>query len=192
MVQDLTIRLRRLIAVDVRAHCDGEDAESVRWLTGEYGTATSTLAHFEQLALNADAGRGKRGFGVCLGDRLAGYVDGDPDDPDGLAEGEVNISYATHPWARGRGVATAAVGLMCEYIRTQGIGSAAVLRVERENHPSLRVCGEGGVPFCARIRVIDRPRCRWIARHLSLVPPRSLNPPPGGSLIDELRATAAQ
>lgn len=143
----LTIELRELTAVDVQAHCDGEDADTVRWLTGGYGTPERTLAHFEQLALNQAASRGKRGFGVWLGDRLAGYVDGDPDNTDGLAEGDVNIGYGTHPWARGRGVAPAAVGLMCEYIRTHGIGRAAVLRVERENHASVRVAEKAGFRF---------------------------------------------
>lgn len=147
MAGELTIGLRRLTGADVRAHCAGEDADTIRWLTGGYGTAASTLAHFERLALNEAAGRSKRGFGVCLGENLAGYVDGDPDNSDGLDEGDVNISYATHPWARGRGVATAAVGLMCEYIRTHSIGGAAVLRVEQENHPSVRVAEKAEFRF---------------------------------------------
>ena len=52
---------------------------------------------------NAAAGRGKRGFGVWLDGRLAGYVDCDSDVGDGLEVGDVNVSYAVHAWARGAG-----------------------------------------------------------------------------------------
>lgn len=45
---------------------------------------------------------------VWLDGRLAGYVDCDPEVRDGLAAGDVNVSYAVHPWARGRGVAVEA------------------------------------------------------------------------------------
>jgi predicted acetyltransferase len=72
-------------------------------------------AHFGSLADNARAQRGKRG--VCLDDRLAGYVDCDRDVIDGLEPGDVNISYAVHPGARGRGVAGEAVRLIVEYTR---------------------------------------------------------------------------
>ncbi len=80
----MTISLRRLTAAE--AHCDGEDEATIKWSTGGYGTASSTLAHFQRLALNEAAARGKRGFGVWLGDRLAGYVDCDPENSDGLAD----------------------------------------------------------------------------------------------------------
>jgi RimJ/RimL family protein N-acetyltransferase len=76
---------------------------------------------------------------VWLDGRLAGYVDCDPDNRDGLVDGDVNVSYATHPWARGRGVATAAVEQICEYIRAEEIGAAAVIRVEPANRASIRV-----------------------------------------------------
>jgi hypothetical protein len=43
----------------------GEDEQTVRWLTGGYGTVESTAGYFDRLARNAVAERGKRGFGVC-------------------------------------------------------------------------------------------------------------------------------
>jgi hypothetical protein len=91
--------VRALTHEDVEAHNAGEDEHTVRWLTGDYGTVESTTTHFDRLADNARAGCGKRGFGVCLDGRLAGYVDCDPDVGDGLEPGDVNISYAVHPWA---------------------------------------------------------------------------------------------
>lgn len=75
-------------------HCAGEDEQAVRWLTGGYGTVEGTAAYFGWLACNAAAGRGKRGFGVRLDGRLAGYVDCDPDVGNGPGVGDVNVSYA--------------------------------------------------------------------------------------------------
>lgn len=146
-VRGVPLSLRRLTGADVEAHNDGGDEATIKWLTGGYGTASRTLAHFQRLALNEAAARGKRGFGVWLGHRLAGYVDRDPDKSDCLAEGEVNISDAIHPWTRGHGVATKAVELICNYIRANAIGRAAAVRVEPENSPSVRVAERAGFQF---------------------------------------------
>jgi hypothetical protein len=96
------ITLRPLTRSDVAAHNAGEDDLTVRWLNGGRATAESTIRWFEQLEENARTGRGAQGFGVWLDERLAGYVEGNPDVRDGLEAGDVNISYAVHPWARGR------------------------------------------------------------------------------------------
>jgi hypothetical protein len=98
----VTVELRALTRADAEAHCAGEDEQTVRWLTGGYGTVEGAAAYFEWLTGNAAAGQGKRGFGVWLGGRLAGYVDCDLDVGDGLESGDVNVSYAVHLWARGR------------------------------------------------------------------------------------------
>jgi RimJ/RimL family protein N-acetyltransferase len=131
----------------VEAHNAGEDELTVRYLTGGYGTVESTLAHVAALARNAAEGRGKRGFGVWLGGRLAGYVDCDPDNDDGLEPDDVNLSYAVHPWARGRGVASAAVAMLCDYVRGNQIGSRAAIRVQAENAASVRVAEKCGFTF---------------------------------------------
>jgi RimJ/RimL family protein N-acetyltransferase len=143
----MRITLRALTAEDVEAHNAGEDEHTVRWLVGAYGSAESTAAHFARLAENARAQRGKRGFGVCLDDRLAGYVDCDPDVSDGLEPGDVNISYAVHPWARGRGVAAEAVRLIREYVRDHQIGTRVVIRVEPGNIASIRVAEKSGFSY---------------------------------------------
>lgn len=143
----MRITLRALTHRDVGAHNAGEDEHTVRWLTGRYGTVESTTVHFDRLADNDRAGYGKRGFGVCLDGRLAGYVDCDPDAGDGLEQGDVNISYAVHPSARGRGVAEEAVRLMCEYIRKHQIGTRAAIRVDPDNHASVRVAEKSGFSY---------------------------------------------
>lgn len=96
---------------------------------------------------NAAAGQGARGFGVWLDDRLAGYVDCNPDIGDGLGRGDVNITYAVHPWARGRGVAVEAVHLICDYILDSQIGSRAAIRVEPQNRASVRVAQKCGFTY---------------------------------------------
>ena len=116
-VRCVAVELRPLSPADAVAHCEGEDALTVRWLTGAPGTLEETEAHSRRLADNAAARRGKRGFRVWLDGRLAGYVDCDPGVRDHLRPGDVNLSYAVHPWARGRGVAGAAVRLICAYVR---------------------------------------------------------------------------
>jgi RimJ/RimL family protein N-acetyltransferase len=140
----LVIELRPLGEGDVAAHMAGEDAAVIEWLTGAAATWISTYRHFETLAANAARAVGKRGFGVWLDDELAGYVDFDPDDPDLLEPGDVNIAYAVHPWARRRGVATDAVLLVCEQLRQGGIGKRAIIRTHPLNRASIgvaRACG---------------------------------------------------
>ena len=57
----MTIELRPLTLADAAAHCAGEDEETVRWLTGGYGTVEGTAAYFDWLAGNAAAGQGNKG-----------------------------------------------------------------------------------------------------------------------------------
>jgi RimJ/RimL family protein N-acetyltransferase len=143
----MTIELRPLTRADAAAHCAGEDDRTVRWLTGAYGTVAGTADYFDRLAANAAAGQGKRGFGVWLGGRLAGYVDCDPDNNDGLEPDDVNLSYAVHHWARGRGVAVEAVRLICEFVRANRIGTRAAIRVEPANIASVRVAQKCGFVY---------------------------------------------
>lgn len=148
--EQVAVELRPLTREDAQAHCAGEDEEIVHWLTGGYGTVEGTRAYFDMLADNAAAGRGKRGFGIWRDGRLAGYVDFDPDNADGLEPEDVNLSYAVHPWARGSGVAGRAVLALCEHLRAQGIGSRAAIRVEPENTASVRVAEKSGFRYVRR------------------------------------------
>lgn len=138
------IELRPLTDCDIDAHNAGEDEAAVRWLTGGRATRESTRRHFAQLSENAARGQGKRGFGVWLDDRLAGYVDFDPDSSDLPLAGDVNIAYAVHPWARRRGVATTAVLLVCEHITTEGLATRAIIRADPLNTGSVRVAARCG------------------------------------------------
>lgn len=143
----MTIELRPLTAADAEAHCAGEDELTVRWLTGGYGDVEGTIEFFEGLARNADAGVGKRGFGIWKSGRLCGYIDYNPDLDDGLDPDDVALAYAVHPWARGQGVAVEAVRLICDVLRADEIGTRAAIRVEPENSASVRVAQKAGFRY---------------------------------------------
>jgi len=147
-VGSVAIELRPLVAADAAAHCAGEDELTVRWLTGGYGDVEGTIGYFDWLADNAKAGTGKRGFGMWMSGRLCGYIDYDPDNSDGIEPDDVSISYAVHPWARGRAAAVEAVRLLCEVLQEDHIGTRAAIRVEPQNVAAVRVvqkCGFGYV-----------------------------------------------
>ncbi|WP_163508223.1 GNAT family N-acetyltransferase [Fodinicola acaciae] len=138
------VELRPLGEADIDSHNAGEDEAVVRWLSGEPATVESTRHHFAHLAQNAARGAGKRGFGIWWEGRLAGYVDCDPDSEHTPAPGDVNIAYAVHPWARGRGVATAAVAAICAYITAERIGRRAIILADARNIASARVAMRSG------------------------------------------------
>lgn len=146
-VVTMDMELRVLTAGDVHAHNAGEDDVTFRWLTGRAGTPESTARYFALLRSHLQLGEGIRGFGVWLEGKLAGYVDCNPDVTDGLEPGDVNITYAIHPWARGRGVAVAAVTAISTFIRDQGIGTRAAIRVDPGNLASIRVAEKCGFRF---------------------------------------------
>lgn len=149
------IELKPLSTADVDAHNAGEDQETVKWLIGDFSTTESTRGHFEMLARNAERREGKRAFGIWADDRLAGYVDFDPTMKYLPAVGDVNIAYSVHPWARSRGVATVAVGLICDYISTQRIGTRAIARIEAGNLASMRVVERNGFQLLGEFQAVD-------------------------------------
>lgn len=145
------VELRPLADDDVKAHIAGEDDETVRWLSGRASTEDATRRYFAMLAENASRGAGKRGFGIWFDCQLAGYIDFDPNTNDLPAAGDVNITYAVHPWARRRAVATTAVLLVCNYIADEDIGDRAIIRADRRNTASLGVAERSGFRFIAEI-----------------------------------------
>ena len=143
----MTVEVRPFRTADAEAHCAGEDDLIVRWLTGGYSDVHGTIESLDWLAQKADAGAGKRPFGIWMEDRLCGYIDYDPDNEDGIEPDDVNLSYSVHPWARGKGVAMEAIRLICDLLRERGIGRRAAIRVEPENHRSVRVAEKAGFTY---------------------------------------------
>lgn len=63
---------------------------------------------------------------------------------EGLALGEVNISYGVFPRWRGRGIARRAVLLICDWLRADSGYTKAVIRVAPDNVPSHAVAEAAG------------------------------------------------
>ena len=61
-----------------------------------------------------------------------------------LGPGAANLSYGVFPPWRGRGHASRAVALMCDFLATETTASLAVLRIDRDNAGSLRVAQRCG------------------------------------------------
>jgi RimJ/RimL family protein N-acetyltransferase len=142
---DQVVTLSPLTVGDVAAHIAGEDAELVRWLSGGPAELARTTAYFRMCEAQWDADGGSPlAFGIRTGDplALAGTIDLRPDQPS-LAPGQVNIAYGLYPQWRGRGLATRAVLLACEFAATLGLAEA-VLRMEPENTASVAVAERAG------------------------------------------------
>lgn len=140
------VRLRRFTLDDVADHNAGEDGESVRWLTsGQESTPESTTRWIKGHDAAHRDRRGEQVFAVELEERLAGMVAANLDHAAlGLADGEINLSYAVHPWARRRGVARRAIDQLCSWLGEQHLGTIAVIRVDPRNVASVRTavaCG---------------------------------------------------
>lgn len=147
------VRLRPFTLADVDEHNAGEDAESVRWLTdGHESTVESTTRWIEGHAAARQQRRGEQVFAVELDGRLAGMVAANLDaEALGLVPGEVNLSYAVHPWARRRGVARCAIALACAWLVECGLGDRAVIQVDPDNEASVRTAMSCGfTPLGAR------------------------------------------
>jgi len=145
--RDVTFELRPIMPSDAEAQCAGEDELTVRWLTGGYGEVEGTREYLEGLVRNAEAGVGRRGFGMWMDGRMCGYIDFNPDLDDGLGPDDVSLSYCVHPWARGRGAAVQAVLLVCDLLRRDNIGRRAAILVEPENTRSVRVAEKAGFSY---------------------------------------------
>jgi RimJ/RimL family protein N-acetyltransferase len=143
----VSIEIRPLAPSDAEAQCAGEDELTVRWLTGGYGDVKGTREYIEGLVRNAEAGVGRRAFGMWMSGRLCGYIDYNPDLDGGIEPDDVSLSYCVHPWARGKGAAGEAVRMVCDVLRRDGIGSRAAILVEPENTRSVRVAQKAGFVY---------------------------------------------
>ncbi len=70
--------------------------------------------------------------------------------------GEVELGYATAPWARGRGVATATLRLLTRWALGEGMQRLA-LRIVPENIASRRVAETCGYTFEGVLRSLHNP-----------------------------------
>jgi RimJ/RimL family protein N-acetyltransferase len=139
-LSDGVVLLRPLVLSDVDAHLAGEDHELVRWLSGAPGTR-ETVEDYVRGCIAAWANQGpKLTFGIrrVTDDVLVGTIDAQISPPY-LGSGQVNIAYGLYPTARGQGLATRSVGLLCRYLAQRSDVSEAVIRMDPENRASAAV-----------------------------------------------------
>ncbi|HEY2461764.1 MAG TPA: GNAT family N-acetyltransferase [Candidatus Acidoferrum sp.] len=159
---DGVIYLRPLGLEDAVEHLAGEDEEMATWVSG----GRSTLANVEVFLKNCEenwrVGGPRRVFGVCdyATGTLIGFIEVNltfQSDPE-----NVNISYGiSRPW-RGRGLASRAINLMGEYLRTETEVRQMVLRIAPANAASLRVAEKSGFSSQGIVEETQGPMIRWV------------------------------
>lgn len=128
----------------------GGDERLVRWLSGMPSTRASVEAYIRHCREQWVTGGPLRSFGIrTVAETIVGTIDL-RFDGEGLASGQVNVAYGLYPSWRGRGLATRAVDLVCQYAAEHG-ATEAVIKVEPENSASARVALRAGFAFVRRI-----------------------------------------
>lgn len=148
---DGVVVLRPLDLADVDEHLAGEDEDLVRWLNGGPGTRETVEAHVRACMAAWQADGPKLTFGIRAGvpERLVGTVDAHVEPP-GLGSGQANIAYGLYPEARGRGLASRAVDLMCDFLATRSGVREAVIRADPANVASAAVARRTGFRVARR------------------------------------------
>jgi RimJ/RimL family protein N-acetyltransferase len=144
---DGVIMIRPMTPGDVEAHVAGHDAKRARYLGAFPSTPEKVLEWIESNRRSWANGGPIYNFGVVevATNQLVGMVEANTSahDMEGVAEGEANISYNIYPHAREQGYAARAVSLVVAFLDGSPL-SAAVIRAEPENAPSLGVAKSCG------------------------------------------------
>ncbi|MBO9520899.1 MAG: GNAT family N-acetyltransferase [Nocardioidaceae bacterium] len=82
-------------------------------------------------------------WAIVDGEEFAGYAVTGPLDREGL---QVELGYAVSPWARGRGIATAALDLLTRWALDAGFLRLTLL-IDTENVASQRVAEKAGYTY---------------------------------------------
>jgi RimJ/RimL family protein N-acetyltransferase len=141
---DGVIFLRPLGAEDAAEHLAGEDEEMAKWVSGGRSTPATVEAFIRNSQESWRNGGPRRAFGVfdCASNRLAGFIEVN------LARlvepNQVNVSYGVFRQWRRQGVASRAINLMGEYLRTATEARQMVLRILPANIASLKLAEKAG------------------------------------------------
>ena len=146
---DGVVVLSAMTLEDAAALAAGADAEITARLARAPSTVAAAERHIGVCAADWLGDWSRSGatlvwgiFDVATG-ALAGTAEAALRFPE-LEPGAANLSYGVFPRWRGRGFAVRAVDLVCGFLATRTSASLAVLRIDRDNGPSLRVperCG---------------------------------------------------
>ncbi len=170
VVSDGVIELTVFRLDDIEAHMEGEDEESIRWLTdGRRSTVETTTAWVQRNLEWWNTGGPRRLLAIRekRTASLAGTVEANLDNAwCGFPPGVVNLSYQVYPWARGRGYATRAVELVCRLLPSFDDVAIAAIRVQGGNIASRRVAEKAGFGDCGWTTTPDGDRLRLFQREL--------------------------
>lgn len=131
---------------DVLNHLRGEDADTVRWLSGGASTEESVRNWFAANYENWTNDGPRFVFAIeNEHNQLVGMIEVNVDASHfaGLEPGDANVSYGIYPQFRGQGFASAAVLGVEAFMRTMGV-KRAIIRAQAQNVASLAVairCG---------------------------------------------------
>lgn len=151
ILSDGVVTLRPLQAGDAADHLAGEDIELVKWLSGGLGTEETVRTYIER-AQHMWANDGPI-FTFAIrsmpDDALAGTIDVQLDRA-AFRPDQANLAYGLYPGWRGSGLATRAVYLALEFLRSKAAVRTALIRVEAGNLPSAAVAVRAGFTLTAR------------------------------------------
>lgn len=142
-LNDKVIILKPFTLADAEAHLAGEDEEQIRWLgEGHKSTIESVKNWIQNSQKSWNGGGTVFVFAIwSIEDcRLVGMVEANTEYEkiEGLQKGDVNISYAIYPDARGRGYASRAVSLVMNFLKKKQF-ARSVLRISPDNINSLKI-----------------------------------------------------
>ncbi|MBA3251872.1 MAG: GNAT family N-acetyltransferase [Geodermatophilaceae bacterium] len=145
VLTDGIIVLRCLTEQDAGAHLAGEDGDQIRWLSGGPGSIERLVPWIHENRCEWATGGPRRNFGIF--DALTAELIGNSEAHvhlEGMAEGEVNVSYGVFPGWRGKGIARRAVLLICDWLSSDPRCTKAVIRIAPDNVPSHAVAESAG------------------------------------------------
>ena len=143
------IVLRHFRPDDVVTHLKGEDKAISMWLSGGVSSVDSVTRWIQSNDDNWANGGPRFAFAIQKpGEELVGMIEINIDYSHfaGLQPGDANVSYGLYPQFRGRGLATAALLKVRDFMMTKGV-KRAVVRIEPENVNSVRLAERAGYSY---------------------------------------------
>jgi RimJ/RimL family protein N-acetyltransferase len=168
---DGVIVLSAMTLDDVGALVAGEDDDIVARLTRAPATPATAEQYIRACAADWRDDWYRAGTGLTWGirDAVTSHLAGTAEVHLRFSELEVgaaNLSYGVFPRWRGRRYGARAVALMCHFLATETAASLAVLRIDRDNAPSLRVAEQCGFRPSQQLAPANASML-WFSRSLS-------------------------